>query len=264
MTISFHTHYELDNPLCGADFYVLRLSRALEERGFTVSFNTDADVIISNLVYGSEDAIKLGDRADYWIMHNDINPVPETGTIIWNSRTLKGDREGLVMYPIPEYGSFVIGGGCITLVNCNHNKGGDLLLQLATQMPNRKFLGVHGGYSGQIQQPSVHGNLKYMPFQSDMSQVWRQTGILIVPSKKESWSMVAGEAQLRGIPVICSDLPGLREHMSDTCIYTTDYVWAIQSDLRWCARAGIGRQKVLDSVREVQLNKLIEHIKNHN
>jgi hypothetical protein len=40
-----------------------------------------------------------------------------------------------------------------------------------------------------------------------------------MPSHYESWGMVASEAMASGIPVICSDTPGLRENCGDAAIY---------------------------------------------
>lgn len=47
---------------------------------------------------------------------------------------------------------------------------------------------------------------------SDMEPVWDDTTVLIFPSVwQEAWGIAATEAQLRGIPVIASDIGGLAE-----------------------------------------------------
>jgi glycosyltransferase involved in cell wall biosynthesis len=110
----------------------------------------------------------------------------------------------------------------ITLVNLDQNKGGKILREIAKRMPERKFLGVIGGYSsparvGQvIDQP---GNVKVIPNTPDILSVYRQTRILLMPSAYESWGRTATEAMCSGIPVICTPTPGLKENCSDAGIY---------------------------------------------
>jgi glycosyltransferase involved in cell wall biosynthesis len=111
----------------------------------------------------------------------------------------------------------------ITLVNLDQNKGGHILQQIAAAMPGRKFLGVMGSYSepahiGQhVRQPS---NVVVMPKTQYMqTNVYDRTRLLIMPSKYESWGMTATEAAANGIPVICTNLPGLRENLAEAGIY---------------------------------------------
>jgi glycosyltransferase involved in cell wall biosynthesis len=142
----------------------------------------------------------------------------------------------------------------ITLVNCVHNKGHVMFEGIAKQCPHRLFLGVYGGYGAQGR--ASIGNLHYKAYaagsmgtmgntsnsttgttgatgatgmttanagigttNSAMKEIYSQTRILLVPSISESWSLVAAEAQACGIPVICSDLPGIRENCGDTVQY---------------------------------------------
>lgn len=116
----------------------------------------------------------------------------------------------------------------ITLVNTNDNKGGAMLKALAINLPQYHFLGVHGGYDkNQMYQPVR--NLTYRAYDVN-GMDYSDTRIIIVPSKAESWSLVAAEAMARGIPVICSDLPGLRENCGNAAIYASsvkDYMDAI-------------------------------------
>lgn len=108
----------------------------------------------------------------------------------------------------------------ITLVNLNENKGGHILRKIAEAMPDRKFLGVIGGYDPQItNQPP---NVKVVPNAKDIREYYRQTRVLIMPSLYESWGMVATEAMANGIPVVCTETPGLKENCANAGLYVYD------------------------------------------
>jgi glycosyltransferase involved in cell wall biosynthesis len=106
----------------------------------------------------------------------------------------------------------------VTLVNCNENKGGEILITLAKALPDVQFLGVKGGYQKQIVDPNPPVNLTYMETQEDMTKVYEKTKILIVPSKSETWGRVAVEAMASGTPVITSRSPGLLECVGKSVI----------------------------------------------
>lgn len=99
----------------------------------------------------------------------------------------------------------------VTLSNCNENKGGSIVIQLAKALPDVQFLAVKGGYHKQIVDPNPPPNLTYMDTQDDMTKVYEQTKIMIMPSKSETWGRVAVEAMASGTPVITSRSPGLLE-----------------------------------------------------
>ena len=99
----------------------------------------------------------------------------------------------------------------VTLINCNDNKGGAILIKLAEALPDIQFLGIKGGYSGQIIADPRPPNLTYMETQTDMRNVYEKTKVLIVPSKTETWGRVAVEGMASGTPVVVSRSPGLLE-----------------------------------------------------
>ena len=99
----------------------------------------------------------------------------------------------------------------VCLINCNKNKGGELLKEIAYKMPNVQFLGVKGAYSNQIIDKTPPSNLTYIENQTDIINVYKKIGILIMPSVNETWGRTAVEAMASGIPVIHSESPGLVE-----------------------------------------------------
>jgi len=106
----------------------------------------------------------------------------------------------------------------VTLINLNSNKGGLVLYKIAKAMPDVKFLGVKGGYDGQIIKKGLP-NLTYMDNTSYIQSIYSKTDILIVPSKEESWGRVAVEAMSSGIPVIAAPTPGLIESCGEAGIF---------------------------------------------
>lgn len=100
--------------------------------------------------------------------------------------------------------------GPVTLLNCNENKGGKVLQKLAKEMRDVPFMGVAGAYSEQLTEAATP-NLHYKPLQEDPRPIYEEAGIVIMPSRSESWGRVALEAMASGVPVIVSRAPGLRE-----------------------------------------------------
>ena len=142
--------------------------------------------------------------------------------IVFNSLTQKEVNptihENTIVRPFIDFDKFEprsrsITDGPVVLLNCNKNKGGELLIQLAKQMPDVKFLGVRGAYQEQLEDKLP--NLDYLPLQDDPRRIYEGAGIVIMPSKSESWGRVALESMASGVPVIVSKSPGLRECTSN-------------------------------------------------
>ena len=106
----------------------------------------------------------------------------------------------------------------ITLINCNKNKGGEVLIKIAKKMSDLQFMGVKGAYNKQIIDSRV-SNILYIPQTPYIKSVYAKTGILLMPSKEESWGRTAIEAMSSGIPVIAHPTPGLLESCGDAGIF---------------------------------------------
>lgn len=133
-------------------------------------------------------------------------------SIGWNGPTI-------VVHPLTRPDLFrTTPGDQVTLVNLSPEKGVDLFALLAASLPHRSFLGVKGGYGHQ--RPVTAPNVEVIPTTQNMrDDVYARTRILLMPSEKESWGMVAVEAMCSGIPVIAHPTPGLVECLGAAGIF---------------------------------------------
>jgi glycosyltransferase involved in cell wall biosynthesis len=126
----------------------------------------------------------------------------------------------IVVYPPVRWQEYATEttGEYITLINVNENKGGKTLVEIAKAMPDEHFMGVKGAYNKQYVDVEQK-NIKYVPQTPDIIKIYSQTGILLMPSKEESWGRTAIEAMSSGIPVIAHPTPGLLESCSSAGIF---------------------------------------------
>lgn len=139
-----------------------------------------------------------------------------------------------VFYPSFKPSQNLVSGDYITLINPIEQKGSDLFLQIASEMPQSKFLAVEGWYENSDFIKKMPNNVSYLKSQSDMSQVWEKTKILLAPSiVEEAFGRVVVEAGLNRIPSITSKKGGLTEALNGSGICldnynVTDWVQAIE------------------------------------
>ena len=108
-------------------------------------------------------------------------------------------------------------GDCITLINISEAKGGRVLKTIAENMPDKKFIGVKGSYGEQVL--NMPSNVEIVENTSDLTEVYSRSRIVIMPSVYESWGMVGVEALSCGIPVIASDIWGLKASLGEAGIF---------------------------------------------
>lgn len=280
MKILAHCYTYGNNAASGADRMLQSLLEYLSERGCTCKVVIDnctqqytlnnvqvqsnrsmlgeaydwCDIVIIHLV-AIHEAVRIAKRFGkpvVHICHNEHARVSD-GYVVYNTHWLAQKMAlplpSIVVHPPTKPVPYVPHFNCryITLVNTNDNKGGAMLKALAIQMPRYNFLGVHGGYDkNQMIQPIK--NVMYRSYDVN-GMDYSDTRIVIVPSKAESWSLVAAEAMAHGIPVICGDLPGLRENCGDAAIYCSsvrEYMEAIlllrdEYYYAHCVEAGLAR-----------------------
>jgi len=161
--------------------------------------------------------IHLVDSYSWLLQQRMIFPI----SVVYNSHmtqdTLPTLHDNMRMIPYVDTSRFknlrnqTIQNDVVCLINCNQNKGGELFKELAHILRNVQFIGVKGGYSDQIIDKNPPPNLTYMDNQKDITVVFKKIGILVMPSRNETWGRTAVEAMASGVPVIHSESPGLVE-----------------------------------------------------
>jgi glycosyltransferase involved in cell wall biosynthesis len=233
----------------------------------------NADIVLYQMGSGHEnmEIVKLRDKKTYifihmvnsypWLLQQKVKfPV----VIVYNSHmtqdTLPTFYTNMRMIPYVNTDEFkplrslTVQNNVVCLINCNKNKGGDILREIASKMTNVQFIGVRGGYSEQVYGGGPK-NLTYIENQKDIKVVLRQIGILIMPSKNETWGRTAVEAMASGIPVIHSEAGGLVECVGGAGIL------CYRDDLdSWCEAISrlTGDPAYRESLRQKGFKRIVE------
>lgn len=149
-------------------------------------------------------------------------PMPGSTTAVFNftGRKTVGWPFVVVHPPIDPERYRTTPGESITLVNLWENKGPDVFYAMADAFPDQSFIGVKGGYSDE-QDIRNRPNVKIVQNQNDFRTILRQTKIILMPSKYESFGRVAIEAAASGIPTIAAPTEGLLEALGPEGYYAT-------------------------------------------
>ncbi|MBU1225200.1 MAG: glycosyltransferase family 4 protein [Gammaproteobacteria bacterium] len=162
----------------------------------------------------------------------DCHLIASSGFLANKVQRATGRRAGVVYPPAELY--FDTPGdpeGSVTMINPHPVKGLDTFLEIARRLPAVNFLLQESWKLDDAALDTLHRRLAELPNVrfahrvSDMRSVYRQTRLLIAPSRwEEGFGMVALEAQSCGIPVIASRRGGLPEAVGDGGLLIDDYL----------------------------------------
>lgn len=182
---------------------------------------TDANKPLAHFVHNSA-------QLNYWHVKarafgKGPDWAPSCRLVVFNSAWIaeleRWEGDQITIHPVvePQYYRCERGDK-ITLVNPTPGKGAATFKALAKQMLDREFLAVEGGYGEQIVKASYE-NVEWMAHTPNITKVFRQTRVLLMPSDYESYGRVGIEAACAGIPTICHPTPGLTEAFGDAGIF---------------------------------------------
>lgn len=93
----------------------------------------------------------------------------------------------------------------------SHEKGADRFVELAARLPQQTFHVYGDGPMLAELQTAAGDNVQFHGQQNDMSAVWDNIGLLIMPSRHEGLPMAALEAMGRSIPLLATPVGALPE-----------------------------------------------------
>jgi glycosyltransferase involved in cell wall biosynthesis len=162
---------------------------------------------------GIREALKLSDYAVY---------------NTYTSATQWGEPNALVVHPptTPVPKGISTSGDAYTLLSSLGNKGVTVALELAKKYPSKRFIivrspaeathGIRNLEELASQLPNVELCPRVAP--EEVYKYLKQTRILLVPSRYETYGMSAIEAASYGIPSVHVDTPHVREGIGDGAV----------------------------------------------
>lgn len=157
------------------------------------------------------------------IAHNDQNQTLNAAKLfhweglIANSHYLHSLLENncpkeILIPPTPKPATKPTIGEGILFIGSTKEKGVEVFHEIVKALPHHSFTCVFGGW-GAIKEKEAP-NLKNLPHQKNLPPIYKQNKILLLPSRFESWGMVASEAMAYGlIPIYYEDLIGVEENV---------------------------------------------------
>lgn len=90
-------------------------------------------------------------------------------------------------------------------------KGQRVLVEAARLVPQAKFILAGDGRLREALIKNAPANVAFPGFLPDLDQFFASLDLFVMPSLSEAWGLAALEAMARGVPVIASDIQGLKE-----------------------------------------------------
>ena len=177
----------------------------------------DPDIILTHQFFANEFADELfdGPVPVVHLVHNGLRN-PKAALAIYNSSytclRAKAALGDLVILPpafndcvAPRHDDFI---GFIKPIP---HKGVDFFYQLATQLPEKKFLVLRGEWQNFEDIRRGLPNVFFMEPVDEIKVFYERCRMIVMPSLQEDAGTVAQEAALNGLPCISSNVMGLPE-----------------------------------------------------
>lgn len=221
------------------DVSIYETNQELNDR---IQYIDKCDILISQLKYGVvaiNYGLEIGKKC-ILILHSylkDFNKLVSNPKVIkiFNSNYVykqyhNVNGEYYIIEPIIEYPKYeklfnknIDCREYITMINPSFSKGGDVFYKLCEYYKDRKFLVCEGGYLKHTQNlkkfrklPNV---LVIKNTERIIEEVYSRSRIVIMPSRLETYGMVAVEAISMGIPVILNKNTGLYDSVGKIALY---------------------------------------------
>jgi glycosyltransferase involved in cell wall biosynthesis len=109
----------------------------------------------------------------------------------------------------------------ICVASLNDRKGQDVLLRAASLLPDTEVLLVGEGpgrpaLKRLAEELGISRRVQFLGIRRDIPDLLAASDIYVQPSRWEGFGIAAVEAMAAGLPVIASDVPGLREGVGDS------------------------------------------------
>lgn len=206
-----YLHYQL---------FVAKLAKQLQKPYVQVNHNSYQVPYIRDILKVVEPSMFYMINNSQWLQEYYKNTLPQVKTAEVKEFMRLYDSHTRVIYPPIDYEKleFPVRGTKVTLVNCCKEKGGELFLDIARDMPDVEFLAVKGSYNTPVIDTTL-SNVTYMENTPNIRDFYEQTKIILMPSHAESWGRVGVEAMALGIPVIAHPTKGLQESLGDAGLF---------------------------------------------
>lgn len=127
--------------------------------------------------------------------------------------------EAAVIYPPFRKDGFLVDkpGDKVLMINPDPAKGGEIAIAIAERRPDVRFRIQECWPSNKNlvylkERATRSGNVDWCPAIKNVREIYADARLLLAPSQcEEAWGRVVTEAQFSGIPVLASDIGGLRE-----------------------------------------------------
>ncbi len=200
---------------------------------------------------------------------------------IYNTETSAkqwGEPKALVLHPpISELPSNTsTNGDAYTCLSSLKNKGVEVMLSLAEMYPDKRFIIVRSpaesthGILDLEEKAAKLSNIELHPRvdPKDVYKYLKQTRVLVVPSRYETYGMSAIEAAGYGIPTVHVDTPHVREGIGDAAVLvpglntekTASGIELIEKNYEKYSFNARARAEFLTARQEVELEKFSDFI----